>query len=65
MQKDGDQGSYPMLAHYFQRLRAAQGTVAARKPTKHPRPVLVAAPRPVLTAHRSLAGAAPGRETQR
>ena len=50
LQKDGYRGSYPTLARYLQRLRAAQGTVAARKPTKHPRPVLVAAVRPVLTS---------------
>jgi len=50
LQKDGYRGSYPTLARYLQRLRAAQGTVAARKPTKHPRPVLVAAARPVLTS---------------
>ena len=50
LQNDGYQGSYPTLARYLQRLRAAPGTVAARKPTKHPRPVLVAPSRPVLTA---------------
>ena len=50
LQNDGYQGSYPTLARYLQRLRAAPGTVAARKPAKHPRPVLVAASRPVLTS---------------
>jgi transposase len=50
LQQDGYRGSYPTLARYLQRLHAAQGTVAARKPTEHPRPVLVAAPRPVLTS---------------
>jgi len=49
LQKDGYRGSYPTLARYLQRLRAAQGTVATRKTTKHPGPVLVAAPRLVLT----------------
>ena len=49
LQKDGYRGSYPTLARYLQRLRAAQGTGAARKPTKPPRPVLVTAARPVLT----------------
>ncbi len=50
LQNDGYQGSYPTLARYLQRLRAAPGTAAARKPTKHPRPVLVAASRPMLTS---------------
>jgi len=49
LQKDGYRGSYPTLARYLQRLRAAQGIVLARKPAKQPRPVLVAAPRRVLT----------------
>ena len=49
LQKDGYRGSYPTLACYLQRLRAAQGTVATRKTTKHPRPVLVAASRQTLT----------------
>ena len=49
LQKDGYRGSYPMLARYLQRLRAAQGTVLVCKPIKHPRPVLVAAARLVLT----------------
>ncbi len=49
LQKDGYRGSYPTLARYLQRLRAAQGTVAARKPAKLSRPVLVAAPRQTLT----------------
>ena len=50
LQQDGYCGSYPTLARYLQRLRAAQGTVVVRKPTKHPRPALVAASRPVLTS---------------
>jgi len=50
LQQDGYRGSYPTLARYLQRLRAAQGTVVVRKPTKHPRPALVAASRPVLTS---------------
>jgi transposase len=50
LQKDGYRGSYPTLARYLQRLRAAQGTVPVRKPAKQPRPMLVAAPRPVLTS---------------
>jgi transposase len=50
LQNDGYRGSYPTLARYLQRLRAAQGTVVVRKPTKHPRPALVAASRPVLTS---------------
>ncbi len=49
LQKDGYRGSYPTLARYLQRLRAAQGIVLARKPAKQPRPLLVAAPRRVLT----------------
>ncbi len=49
LQKYGYRGSYPTLARYLQRLRAAQGTVAARKPAKLSRPVLVAAPRQTLT----------------
>ena len=49
LQQIGYQGSYPTLARYLQRLRAAQGVVLARKPAKQPRPVLVAAPRRVLT----------------
>jgi len=49
LQNDGSWGSYPTLARYLQRLRAAQGIVLARKPAKQPRPVLVAAPRRVLT----------------
>jgi len=50
LQNDGYRGSYPTLARYLQRLRAAQGIVLARKPAKQPRPVLVAAPRRVLTS---------------
>jgi transposase len=50
LQKDGYRGSYPTLARYLQRLRAAQGTVAARQPSKQSRPVLVAASRRVLTS---------------
>jgi len=50
LQRGGYRGSYPTLARYLQRLRAAQGTVAARKPTKLSRPVLVAASRRVLTS---------------
>ena len=50
LQKEGYRGSYPTLARYLQRLRAAQGTVPVRKPAKQPRPMLVAAPRPVLTS---------------
>ena len=49
LQQNGYRGSYPTLARYLQRLRAAQGVVLARKPAKQPRPVLVAAPRRVLT----------------
>ncbi len=49
LQKDGYRGSYPTLTRYLQRLRAAQGAVPVRKPSKQPRPMLVAAPRPVLT----------------
>jgi len=49
LQTDGYRGSYPTLARYLQRLRTAQETVAARKPAKQPRPVLVPAPRPMLT----------------
>ncbi len=50
LKKDGYRGSYPTLARYLQRLRAAQGTVPVRKLPKQPRPVLVAAPRPVFTS---------------
>ena len=50
LQTDGYRGSYPTLARYLQRLRAAQETVAARKPAKQPRPVLAPAPRPMLTS---------------
>ena len=50
LQQDGYRGSYPTLARYLQRLRAAQGIVLVRKPAKRPRPVLVAAPRRVLTS---------------
>ena len=50
LQKEGYRGSYPTLARYLQRLRAAQATVLAQKPAKQPRPVLVAAARPVLTS---------------
>ena len=50
LQKEGYRGSYPTLARYLQRLRAAQGTVRVRKPLRQPRPMLVAAPRPVLTS---------------
>ena len=49
LQQNGYRGSYPTLARYLQRLRAAQGVVLARKPAQQPRPVLVAAPRRVLT----------------
>ncbi len=49
LQQNGYRGSYPTLARYLQRLRVAQGIVLARKPAKQPRPVLVAAPRRVLT----------------
>lgn len=49
LQQDGYRGSYPTLARYLQRLRAAQGTVVVRKPIEHPRPVLVAAARQTLT----------------
>jgi transposase len=49
LQQDGYRGSYPTLARYLQRLRAAQGSVVVCRPTKHPRPVLVTAARPVLT----------------
>ena len=50
LQKKGYRGSYPTLARYLQRLRAAQETVPVRKPSQEPRPMLVAAPRPVLTS---------------
>ena len=50
LQQDGYRGSYPTLARYLQRLRAAQGIVLVRKPAKQPRPVLVAAPRRVMTS---------------
>ena len=50
LQNNGYRGSYPTLARYLQRLRAAQGIVLARKPAKQSRPVLVAAPRRVLTS---------------
>ena len=50
LQDDGYRGSYPTLPRYLQRLRAAQGITLARKPAKQPRPVLVAAPRRVLTS---------------
>ena len=43
LQKDGYRGSYPTLARYLQRLRAAQGTAPVRRPPKQPRPMLVAA----------------------
>jgi len=49
LQQNGYRGSYPTLARYLQRLRAAQETVAAHKLAKQPRPVLVAAPRRVVT----------------
>ncbi len=49
-QQHGYQGSYATLARYLRRLRATAGTVAARTlPAAHPRPVLVAASRRVLT----------------
>lgn len=50
LQKDAYRGSYPTLARYLQRLRAAQGTVAARKPSQQSRSLLVAAHRRVLTS---------------
>ena len=50
LHQDGDRGSDPILARCLQRLRAAQGTLMARKPTKQPRTVLVAALRRVLTS---------------
>ena len=50
LQEEGYRGSYPTLARYLQRLRAAQGTVRVRKLLRQPRPMLVAAPRPVLTS---------------
>jgi len=49
LQQNSYRGSYPTLARYLQRPRAAQGVVLARKPARQPRPVLVAAPRRVLT----------------
>ena len=49
LQKDGYRGSYPTLARYLQRLRAAQGTVVVRKPIEQSGPVLVAAARQTLT----------------
>jgi len=49
LQQNGYRSSYPTLARYLQRLRAAQEVVLARKPAKQPPPVLVAAPRRVLT----------------
>ena len=50
LQKDGYRASYPTFARYLQCLRAAQATVLAHKPATQPRPVLVAASRPVLTS---------------
>ncbi len=50
LQNDGYRGSYPTLARYLQRLRVAQGIVLARKPAKQSRPVLITAPRRVLTS---------------
>ena len=50
LQDDGYRGSYPTLARYLQRLRAACGIALTRKPAKQLRPVLVAAPRRVLTS---------------
>jgi len=47
LQKNGSRGSYATLARYLRRLRAAQGEVEAR-PSKQPRPVLAATPRPML-----------------
>ena len=49
LQQIGYRGSYPTLARYLQRLRKAQDTAVAREPSKQPLPVLVAAPRRVLT----------------
>ncbi len=49
LQQIGYRGSYPTLARYLQRLRKAQETAVACKPSKQPLPVLVAAPWRVLT----------------
>ena len=45
LQKDGYRGSYPTLARYLQRLRAAHESVMTREPSKPSPPVLAAAPR--------------------
>jgi transposase len=50
LRRHGYRGSYPTLARYLQRLRAAEGTVAPHAPpVPRPRPVLDAAPRRALT----------------
>jgi transposase len=48
-QQHGYRGSYATLARYLQRLRAAQGDLAAHPPAKRPQGVLSAAPQRVLT----------------
>ena len=48
-QQHGYRGSYATLARYLQRLRAAQGDLAAHPPAKRPRGMLSAAPQRVLT----------------
>ena len=49
LQRLGYQGSYPTLARYLRRLQAAQGNAALGGSSTQLRPVLVAAPRRVLT----------------
>jgi len=48
-QQHGYRGSYATLARYLQRLRAAQGDLAAHPSTKRPQGVLSAAPQRALT----------------
>ena len=48
-QQHGYRGSYATLARYLQRLRAAQGELAAHPATKRPQGVLSAAPQRALT----------------